>query len=68
MLLKQATNPRNVMRAAMACLALSAALPIIARHTPDFWTGAIDGARGTLIGAAIALIAIFFRRRGMEKK
>lgn len=63
MLLKSNVRPHTLMRVAMACLALSSTMPLLARRaTTDFWTGLADGAQGAFLGAAIVLIAIFFRR------
>ena len=63
MLLKSNVHPRTIMRVALACIALSSTMPIVARRaTGDFWSGALDGAQGAFLGAAIVLIAIFFQR------
>ena len=63
MLLKPQVHPRTIMRVALVCLALSSTMPIVARRaTGDLWTGVVDGAQGAFLGAAIVLIAIFFRR------
>ena len=63
MLLKSNVHPRTIMRVALACLALSSTMPIVARRvTGDVWSGVVDGAQGAFLGAAILLVAIFFRR------
>lgn len=63
MLLKSSVHSRTIMRVALACIALSAAMPLIARRASgDAWLDLVDGAQGAFLGAAIVLLAIFFRR------
>ena len=63
MLLKSNVHPRTIMRVALACLVLSSTMPIVARRvTGDVWSGVVDGVQGAFLGAAILLVAIFFRR------
>jgi hypothetical protein len=71
MLLKNRMNKRTAFRAAMACILVSSALPLMARFagpTTDFWIGVMDGIRGAALGAAIALIAVsgVLRRRNRD--
>lgn len=62
MLLKSTRPPETIMRGALVCLALSSTMPIVARRvTGSFWAGMLDGAQGAFLGAAIMLLAIFFR-------
>lgn len=64
MLLKSTVPPHAIMRGALVCLALSSSLPLVARRvTEGFWAGMLDGAQGAFLGAAIMLLAIFFRRK-----
>ena len=64
MLLKSNVHSRTLMRVALACIALSSTMPIVARRASgDLWTGVVDGAQGAFLGAAIVLLAIFFRRK-----
>jgi hypothetical protein len=63
MLLKSNVDPRTIMRVALGCVALSSIMPLVARRAAgDLWTGILDGAQGAFLGAAIVLLAIFFRR------
>jgi hypothetical protein len=66
MLLRHSRNPRTVFRAAMVCLLVFSALPLIAHPTTTYWIDVMDGVRGALLGATIALIAVLgvLRRRG----
>jgi len=66
MLLKQGRNPRNVWRMAMVCLLVFFALPLITRSAPPSWQDLIDGVRGALLGATLALLAVtmVLKRRG----
>ena len=66
MLLKQGRNPQTVWRMAMVCLLAFFALPLLARSVPSNWQDAIDGIRGALLGATIALVAVsgVLKRRG----
>ena len=61
MLLK-ITNPRSIFRLAAGCLALFGILGM-PRVTSAFGEGVIDGARGALLGAAVALLYLMFRAR-----
>ena len=69
MLLRHSRNPRTVFRAAMACLLVFSALPLIARPSTTYWSDVMDGVRGALLGATIALIAasgVLRRRNGVN--
>ena len=67
-MLLEVKNPRTLFRLAMACLALFGGLGMV--HPPStFSEGVLDGARGALLGATVALIALTFRlqqKRGNE--
>ena len=65
MLLKKG-NPRTVFRAALGCLLVFSLLPLVTRHAGSQWIDVIDGVRGVLLGAMIALIAVsgVLQRRG----
>ena len=59
MLLKT-TNPRTIFRLAMASLALFGVLGIV--HLPETVSiDMVDGMRGALLGASIALLYLAFR-------
>ena len=61
MLLKT-TNPRTIFRLAMASLALFGLLGIV--HLPaTFSEDMVDGMRGALLGATIALLYLVFHVR-----
>jgi hypothetical protein len=63
MLLKSNVHSRTIMRVALACVALSSAMPVVARRASgDAWLDLIDGAQGAFLGAALVLLAVFFRR------
>ena len=64
MLLKK-TNPQVMMTIAFACLALFGALglPSLTANESDFTKGLVDGARGALMGATVALIYLASRAR-----
>jgi hypothetical protein len=65
MLLKS-RNPRTVWRIAMVCLLAFFALPLVTRSLPSTWQDLIDGVRGALLGATLALMAVsgVLKRRG----
>ena len=64
MLLKT-TNPRTIFRLAMASLALFGLLGIV--HLPEaFSEDLVDGTRGALLGATIALLYLTFRLKRMR--
>ena len=55
-------NPRTIFRLAMASLALFGILGMV--HPPEgFSEGMLDGIRGALLGASIALLYVAFRAR-----
>ena len=61
MLLKT-THPRTIFRLAMASLALFGVLGIV--HLPEsFREDVVDGIRGALLGASIALLYLAFGRK-----
>jgi hypothetical protein len=66
MLLKQGRDPRTVWRMAMVCLLAFFALPLITRSAPSNWQDLVDGVRGALLGATLALMAVsgLLKRRG----
>ena len=61
MLLK-VTNPRTIFRAAMLCLVVFGVLgmPSLSRSLGE---NVVDGVRGALLGAAITLLFLAFRRQ-----
>ena len=61
MLLKT-TNSRTIFRLAMASLALFGVLGMV-RPPTTFSEDVVDGTRGALLGASIALLYLFFRLR-----
>lgn len=61
------TNPRSIFRAAAACLALFGILGI-PRVASSFGEGMLDGARGALLGAAVGLLYLMFRRQRTPEK
>jgi len=65
MLLK-VKNPRTIFRAAMLCLALFASLGMPALAS-KFGGDLLDGLRGALLGATIALIHLTFRLQRSRK-
>ena len=58
MLLRNSRNQRAVFRTAMATLLGFFVLPLVAHPTTTYWIDIMDGVRGALLGAAIALIAV----------
>jgi hypothetical protein len=50
----------------MVCLLISSALQFFAHPTATLWVDVVDGVRGALIGAMIALVAVLGirKRRG----
>jgi hypothetical protein len=65
MLLKT-KNPRTIFRLAMASLALFGLLGML--HLPEgFSEGMVDGMRGALLGATIALLYLAFRLERRRK-
>jgi hypothetical protein len=60
MLLK-VKNPRTLFRLAMGCLAIFGLLGMLHPASSSFNEGVVDGARGALLGAAVALIWLTFR-------
>jgi hypothetical protein len=57
-MLLRSRHPRTVFRAAMACLLVSLTLPWIVHPTTALWTDVVDGVRGVLLGATLALVAL----------
>jgi hypothetical protein len=67
MLLRRTSNPRTVFRLASLCLLAFFALPLLARPTSTAWVDVLDGVRGAMLGATLALFAfsgVLKRRRG----
>ena len=59
-MLLETTNPRTIVRLAMASLAVFGLLGIV--HLPEsFGERMVDGLRGALLGASIALLYLAFR-------
>jgi hypothetical protein len=58
MLLKQGRNPSTLWRWAMVCLLAFFALPLVTRITPLASQDLLDGIRGALLGATLALMAL----------
>jgi hypothetical protein len=59
MLLKNGVQPRTLCRAAMAVLLVFFATGLMPRLQSDFGDGLYDGVRGALLGASIALMALW---------
>ena len=60
-------NPRSLFRLAMACLALFGVLGMVHPPSSSFSEGVVDGARGALLGATIALMYLTFRLQQRRK-
>ena len=60
-------RPRALFRASMVSLILFNALPLLLRPFPSVPVDIIDGIRGALLGATLALIFLFFRSRRSEQ-
>jgi hypothetical protein len=58
MLLKRNTNPATLLRSAMACLLAFFAVTLIARSAPSTWQDLLDGLRGAILGATLALMIL----------
>ena len=58
MLLKQGRDPSTLWRWAMVCLLAFFALTLVARVVPSASEDLVDGIRGALLGATIALIVL----------
>jgi hypothetical protein len=58
MLLKQGRKPSTLWRWATLCLLAFFALPLFARIVPAAPEDLIDGIRGAMLGATIALMAL----------
>ena len=58
MLLKQGRNPSTLWRSSMLCLLAFFALPLLARVVPAAPEDLVDGIRGALLGATIALMTL----------
>jgi hypothetical protein len=58
MLLKRNTNPATLWRSAMACLLAFFAVTLIARSAPSAWQDLLDGLRGAILGATLALMIL----------
>ena len=58
---------RVLFRASMVSLILFNALPLLLRPFPPVSVDIIDGIRGALLGATIALLFLFFRSRRSEQ-
>jgi hypothetical protein len=56
MLLMRRTNPATLWRSAMACLLAFFAVTWIARSAPSTWQDLLDGVRGAMLGATLALM------------
>jgi hypothetical protein len=54
---------RVLFNASMVSLLLFSALPLLVRPFPSVPVDLIDGVRGALLGATIALVFLFFRSR-----
>ena len=69
MFLKRRANPRTLIRISMVFLLIFFALGIVPRFaqplTP-FWDGVLDGSRGALLGAALALM--IWGRRALVRR
>jgi hypothetical protein len=66
-MLLRTTHPRSIFRLAAACLALFGLLGI-PRVASSFGEGLLDGVRGALLGAAVALLYLMFRlQRKLER-
>ena len=48
-------GPKTILRLGMLCLLLGLVAPWLVHPTSTFWQDALDGVRGLLLGAAIAL-------------
>ena len=65
-MLLERNNPRMIFRLAMASLALFGLLGIV--HLPaTFSENMVDGMRGALLGATIALLYLAFHRAKAER-
>jgi hypothetical protein len=58
MLLKQGRRPSTLWRWAMVCLLAFFALTLVARVTPLASEDLVDGIRGALLGATLALMVL----------
>lgn len=54
-------------KVSMVSLILFNALPLLRRPFPSLSVDIIDGARGALLGATVALLYLFFRSRRVEQ-
>ena len=60
-------NSRTIFRVAMICLALFGVLGM-PRVSSAFGEGLLDGMRGALLGASVALIYLTFRLRARQRR
>jgi hypothetical protein len=60
-------RPRMLFKTSMVSLILFNALPLLLRPFPSVSVDIIDGIRGALLGATIALLFLFFRSRRLEQ-
>jgi hypothetical protein len=58
MLLKRRTNPSALWRYAMVCLLAFFALTLVARSASPSWADLLDGVRGAMLGATLALMGL----------
>jgi hypothetical protein len=58
MLLKRRTAPATLWRYSMASLLAFFAITLIARSAPTNWQDLLDGVRGAMLGATLALMAL----------
>ena len=58
MLLKRQTNPATLWRLAMASLLAFFVITLISRSAPTNWQDLLDGMRGAMLGATLALMAL----------
>jgi hypothetical protein len=60
-------RPRMLFKASMVSLILFNALPLLLRPFPSAPVDMVDGIRGALLGATLALLFLFFRSRRSEQ-
>jgi hypothetical protein len=66
-MLLRTRRSRTLFKASMVSLLLSNALPLLVRPFHSVPVDIVDGVRGALLGATIALLFLFFRSRRLEQ-
>jgi hypothetical protein len=66
-MLLRAGRSRMLFKASMVSLLLFSALPLLLRPFPSVTVDIVDGLRGALLGATLALVFLFFRSRRLEQ-